>query len=300
MPVRFSPEVAEALRSGRPVVALETSVFAQGLPAPHNAGAARRMQWAIDRAGAVAGMTAVVNGEPTVGLTAEQLARFLGSATIRKASARDIPVAMAEGGDAATTVAGSLVICRAAGIPVFATGGIGGVHREPPFDESADLLELTRTPAVVVCSGAKSVLDVPATFERLETLGVTVVGFGTHEFPGFLYPGSGIALDTTVSRATDVARLFRMQRQLGVSGSLLVVQPVPAESALSRDDVESATQQALDEARRSGVRGGAITPFLLAAVERATDGRSLIANLSLLESNARLAAEIAVAVLNGD
>jgi pseudouridine-5'-phosphate glycosidase len=278
------------------VVALESSVFAQGLPAPHNTEAAMRMVAAIQDEGAVAAITAVVSGAPAAGLTSRELEWFLNAGDIRKATARDLPAAIAAGTNAATTVAGSLLVCRAAGMDVFATGGVGGVHREPPFDESADLFELSRTPAVVVCAGAKSVLDLAATVERLETLGVTVVGFGTDEFPGFFHAHTGLGVSATAESAGQVERIFRAQRALGMPGALLVVQPPPPGFALTAEEVEEATTAALAEARRRGVRGAATTPFLLSEIHRATGGRSLVANLALLEANARLASQIAAAL----
>jgi pseudouridine-5'-phosphate glycosidase len=291
--VRLAPEVRAALAAGSAVVGLETSVVAQGLPAPHNATAAADMGAAVRNAGATPALTAVVRGDLVAGLEGQALQRFLARTGIAKASARDLPVAMAAGADAATTVAGSLVICRLAGIPVLATGGIGGVHREPPFDESADLLELSRTAVVVVCSGAKAVLDLAATAERLETLGVTVVGFGTDEFPGFYCRESGLKLDAVVGDVDGVVAIARAQRRAGIQGALLVVQPPPAEAALPCDEVEAAVATALAAARRERIRGAVVTPFLLAAVEGATAGRSLRCNLALLSENARLAGEIA-------
>jgi pseudouridine-5'-phosphate glycosidase len=296
VPIRYTPEVAAARRDGRPIVALESSVLAQGLPRPRNAEAARRMLDAVRAGGAVPGITAVVGGAPTVGLTSDELDRFLSGDAVHKAAARDLPAAVAFGHDAATTVAGALAICRSAGVGVFATGGIGGVHREPPFDESADLLELSRSPVVVVCAGAKSVLDLAATLERLESFSVAVVGFGTAEFPGFFFASTGLALRFSVNTADDVARLYRAHRRLDSPGAVLVVQPPPASAVLPRELVERAAESALDEARAAGVRGSAVTPFLLDAIERATGGRSVETNLALLEANARLAGEIASAV----
>jgi pseudouridylate synthase len=193
-------------------------------------------------------------------------------------------------------VAGSLALCTAAGIGVFATGGIGGVHREPAFDESADLAELARSPVVVVCAGAKSILDLPATLERLESLGVTVVGYRTDEFPGFFTATTGLRVPSRADSAAEVAAIARASVLLGRPGAILVVQPPPAATALGAVEVETAVQAALATARESGVRGAALTPVLLAAVERATEGRSLQANLALLEANATLAADIAVAL----
>jgi len=295
--VRVTLDVELARREGRPLVALESSVLAHGLPIPANAEAARRMCAAVELQAAVPAITAVVRGAPSMGLTPEELERFLLRDGVMKASARDLPVAMATGADAATTVAGALAICHASGVAVLATGGIGGVHREPAYDESADLLELARRPIVVVCSGAKSLLDLPATIERLETLGVTVVGFGTDDFPGFLFRSTGRQLSAVASDVDQIARILSQQRRLGLPGALLVVQPPPAEHALPRELVDAVTIQALTEARRAGVRGAEVTPFVLAAIDRATDGRSLRTNLALLESNARLAGEITHALV---
>ena len=295
-PLRGTPVVHKALGAGRPVVALESSVLAQGLPIPANAEAYARTTQAVVAAGAYPAVAAVIRGEPWLGLSGEALTRFLARDGVRKLSARELGWAMASGVDGATTVAATLAICTLAGVRVFATGGIGGVHREPPFDESADLLELSRSPVIVVCSGAKSILDLPATLERLETVGVPVMGYGTDELPGFFTRGSGLQLSMRADTPEMVARTYLAQRALGRPGALLVVQPVPAEDALPREVVDGAVSEAIADARAQGVKGAAVTPFLLEAVERATGGRSLIANLALLESNARLAGEIAVAL----
>ena len=295
-PLRLSPELEEALRGGRPVVALESSVLAQGLPVPANREAARRMLDGVRASHAVPAITALVRGVPALGLNEEELERFLRRDGVRKVSARDLPAAMIAGADGATTVAASMVLARLAGVEVFATGGIGGVHRDAPFDESADLLELARTPMVVVCAGAKSILDLPATMERLETLGVPVLGYRTGELPGFFTAGTGIPLPARVETADEVAAVFRAHLHLGRTTALLVVQPPPAAAALPREVVERAVEQALAAAREAGVRGAAVTPFLLAAVERATGGRSLETNLALLHANAALAGQIAAAV----
>ena len=278
------------------MVALESSVLAQGLPIPANAEAGRRMVGAVERGGAVAAITAVVAGTPALGITDDELSRFLRREGVGKVSARELAVCMMRGADGATTVAATLALMRLGDVRVFATGGIGGVHREPAFDESADLVELSRTPAVVVCAGAKAILDLPATMERLESLGVLVVGWRTDELPGFFTAGTGIPLSTSVDSSAEIGRLFELQRALGRTAAILVVQPPPAEHALPRDEVARAIELALEDARRSDVRGAALTPHLLAAVEKATGGRSLAANLALLERNAALAAEIACAM----
>ena len=294
--LRVLPPIAGALASGRAVVALESSVLAQGLPIPANRDAAERMTAAVERSGALAAVTAVVAGRCVLGLEALELERFLRRTGIRKVAARDLPVAMSQGADGATTVAASLCIAGAAGVSVFATGGIGGVHRDAPFDESGDLGELARTPIVVVCAGAKSILDLPATLERLETLGVTVVGYRTDEMPGFFTASTGLRLGATAETPLEVAKIHVAGRAIKRTQATLVVQAPPADVALPRDVVDDAVGVALVEARRAGVRGAAVTPFLLAAVERATGGRSLQANLGLLEENASLAGEIAVAI----
>ena len=295
-PARCSAEVAAALRDRRAVVALESSVLAQGLPIPANREAARRTTEAVRARGAVPATTAVVRGVPTLGLEGADLERFLARDGVRKVSARDVAQAMASGADGATTVAATLLLARLGGVRVFATGGIGGVHREPAFDESADLVELARSPIVVVCAGAKSILDLRATLERLETLGVAVVGYRTDELPGFFTTSTGLPVPARADDAAAIAAIFAAERALGRPGALLVVQAPPAESALPRELVDGAVARALEGARRSGVRGAGVTPFLLAAVERETGGRSLAANLALLEANASLAAEIAVSL----
>lgn len=300
--IRILPPIRRALDAGNPVVALESSVLAQGLPIPANAEAAQRMVRAVEAAGAIAGITAVSRGVPTVGLEQSELERFLRREGVRKVSARDLGPAVAQGADGATTVAAALVIAGLAGIRSFATGGIGGVHRQLPGssssarDESADLEELARTPIVVVCAGAKSILDLEATWERLDTLGVPVVGVGTDEFPGFFTARTGIRLSIAVDSARAVARVADAHFGLGRVQAVLVVQPPPQNVALDGEVVDRAVEAALGRAGRENVRGGDVTPFLLAEVSRETEGKSLETNLALLEANARLAAEISVAM----
>ncbi len=294
--LRVSAAVQTAIARGLPLVALESSVLAQGLLPPHNREAADRMVAAIEQRGAASAITAVVHGVATLGLEPDELERFLQRDGVRKVSARDLAHAMATGADGATTVAGTLALCAVAGIEVFATGGIGGVHRNAPFDESADLAELARSPVIVVCAGAKSILDLPATIERLETNGVTVVGYRTNDLPGFFTVKTGIKLDLSVQSASEIAALWQHHRALKRPGALLVVQPPPAAFALDPVLVEEATAAALAEANKQGVRGGAVTPFLLTEVQRRTRGQSVVANLALLEANAALAADIAVAL----
>lgn len=297
--LRWHPEVAAARQAGAPIVALESSVFAQGLPAPANREAHRRMCDGVRGVGAVPAVTATVDGRAVVGLDDAALERFL-TAGAQKVSARDLGFAIATRRDGSTTVAGSLAICVAASLDVFATGGIGGVHRrihpDAPLDESADLLELAGSSVVVVCAGAKSILDLAATLERLESYGVSVIGYGTSEFPGFFTASTGLAVPASADSPGAIARTFLAGRALGRRSALLVVQPPPESAALDPELAHDAVNAALDEAAAAGVRGSAVTPFLLAAIERATDGRSVHTNLALLESNARLAGEIAVAI----
>ena len=277
-------------------------MIAQGLPIPQNADAARRMVSAIESAGAVAAMTAVVCGTATLGMDAREVERFLRRDDVRKVSARDLGAAIAARADGATTVAGTLAIAAPLGVRVMSTGGIGGVHRGWPGrsahgsvrDESADLEELARAAMVVVCAGAKSILDLPATWERLDTLGIPVVGVGTDEFPAFFSRSSGIGLGVVVDDATQAAAIAAAHFALGRDQSVLVVQPPPADVAIEAETVERAVGAALASAEREGIRGAEVTPYLLAAVARDTGGRTLEANLSLLEANARLAAQIAV------
>jgi pseudouridine-5'-phosphate glycosidase len=298
--IRLTEEVASARSAGRAIIALESSVLAQGLEPPHNTEAERLMSSAVRSAGAVPAITAVVGGTPTLGLTSEELDRFLTRRGIRKLSARDLAVAIAQRADGATTVAAALAICAAADVEVFATGGIGGVHRDQPYDESADLIELSRTPVVVVCAGAKSILDLSATLERLESLGVAVVGYRTDSLPGFYYRDTGLTLTVRAESSEEIAAMYRAHRALGATSALLVVQSPPAQHALEREEVEAALTEATAAAARAGVRGGALTPFLLSHLARATSGRSVIANLALLEANARLAGEIGFRLTSGE
>jgi Uncharacterized enzyme involved in pigment biosynthesis len=294
--LRVSAPVADALAAGRPVVALESSVLAQGLPIPDNSQAAVKMMGGVRRGGALPAITAVVKGQCALGLTEEELERFLERTGVRKVAARDLPVAMTQGALGATTVSASLCIAGATGVR---HRGIGGVHRNAPYDESSDLIELSRTPMVVVCAGAKSILDLPATLERLETLGVTVVGYRTDEMPGFFTRTTGLRLSARAESAEEIASIYRASRALHRRQAVLVVQPPPAAVALPQTLVDRAVQQALEQASASAIHGAAVTPYLLAAVLKATEGRSLWANLGLLEENALLAGSIASALAAG-
>lgn len=291
--------VVAAARVGTPVVALESSVFAQGLPAPANREALERMVRAIVAAGAAPAVIGVAQGVPTVGLADADLDRFL-AAGAAKVSARDLPWAVASGTDGATTVAGTLAIAARAGLDVFATGGIGGVHRGGGYDESADLLELSGVSMVTVCAGAKSILDLAATVERLETLGVTVIGFQTDEFPGFFTARTGLHVKHVAQTPDDVARVLHAARGLGRQAGVLVVQAPPPAHALDPLVVQEAVEGATRRAAKEGIRGAALTPYLLRAVAAATGGDSIRANLALLEANARLAADVARAIVPRD
>lgn len=294
--LRCTAVVADALARGDAIVALESSVLAQGLEPPFNREAAQRMCEAVRRSGAVPAITAIDGGVPALGLDPDVLERFLARVGVRKVSGRDLATAMADGVDGATTVAGTLALCALAGVEVFATGGIGGVHRDAPFDESADLQELSRVNALVVCAGAKSILDLPATLERLESLGVPVVGYQTRELPGFFTAHTGLSLSAYAESPEQIARLWRAHLTLGRPGAMLVVQSPPAPFALDPKLLEEAIAAAIDAAAVQGVRGATVTPFLLAEVQRRTHGASVQTNLALLEANAALAGEIAVAL----
>jgi pseudouridine-5'-phosphate glycosidase len=277
------------------VVALESSVLAQGLPIPANRTAARSMLEAVISRGAIPAITGVVRGVPAAGLEDDELERFLARDGIEKVSARDLALAIARGADGATTVAAAIALASIVGIEVFATGGIGGVHRAPPYDESADLLELARTPIIVVCSGAKAILDLRATAERLDTLGVPILGYRTSELPAFYGAESGIGVPR-LDEVAEIVAAYRAQRALGRSAALLVVQPPPAPFALPGSVVERAVVEGVRESTRAGVHGSAMTPFLLSYVDKATSGRAREVNLALLEQNAALAASISVAL----
>ena len=294
--LNVSPEVSTAFSSGTAVVALESSVFAQGLPIPENRRAADLMQAAVRRRNAIPAVTAILDGVPRIGLSDAELNRLLTKENVSKVSSRDLAWAMETRSNGATTVASTLSLCCLAGIKYFATGGIGGVHREPAFDESADLLELSRSQVLVVCSGAKSILDLPATMERLESLGVAIVGYRTTEMPGFFTTSTGIRLASCTSSLLQVVGAWRAHVKLRRPGAMLVVQPPPANLALSDAEVTKLVERSYERARKEGVRGSAVTPYLLNAIANETDGRSLAVNVALLEQNAALAGQLAAAV----
>ena len=297
-PLHIADEVRAALESGRPVVALESTLISHGLPRPRNLDAARELEAIVRAGGAVPATIGVVAGRPTVGLSAAELELLATAPDVRKCSRRDLPVVMARGEHGATTVAGTLAVMGLAGLPVLATGGLGGVHRgaEETFDVSADLPELARTRAVVVCAGAKALLDLPRTVELLETLGVPVLGWRTDELPAFYASRSGLPVVARVEDAREVAAFAQTAWESDLVRGLLLGVPPPPETTVDPDELERALTSALDAAKRAGVTGARTTPFLLDAVARATGGQSLEANLALLENNARVGAEIAVAL----
>jgi pseudouridine-5'-phosphate glycosidase len=294
----FSPEVARALEARTAVVALESSVIAQGLPSPHNLECARRCEAAVRDEGASPATIAVIDGEVRVGLDDAQLKRLAGGGALRKLGSRDLAMAIADGATGGTTVSATCELAAAAGIRVFATGGLGGVHRgvEEHLDVSQDLPALARFAVAVVCAGAKSVLDLPKTLELLETLGVPVVGVGTDELPGFYTRQSGLKLEHQVSDPQHAARLCRVRfEQLG-QGGLVFALPPPEETALRFADIERHMKGAIAAAKRKKIAGKEVTPFLLKELSARTKGKSLRANLALLEHNARFAARTAVAL----
>jgi pseudouridine-5'-phosphate glycosidase len=290
----LSPEVGEALGSGRPVVALESTLLAHGLPRPDNRAAADEVEAAVRAGGAVPATIAVLDGVPHVGLTAEEVDRICADPELAKLGVRDLPVAAALGLSGATTVSSTALLAAAAGIGVFATGGLGGVHRQSAetFDESADLTALSRTSLVVVCAGVKSILDVPATLERLESLSVTVVGYRTTTFPGFYVADSGSTLDWSVEEPSQVAAVFAARRGLA-PGAVVVANPLPADEQLDPALHDRVIAGALAAAEQAGVRGKAVTPFVLDHLHRASKGATLAVNVRLVLRNAELAGRIA-------
>jgi pseudouridylate synthase len=290
-------EVAAALAAGQPVVALESTVISHGLPQPHNLETARGMEAAIRAGGAVPATIAVFNGKLVVGTSAGELAFLAESKNVAKVSRADLAAVVASGRPGATTVAATAFIAARAGIRVFATGGIGGVHRgaEETFDISADLTELARTPVAVVCAGAKAILDLPRTLEMLETLGVPVVGYGTNELPGFYSRESGLALQCRVDSPQEAARLMTTQWGLGLSAGIVFGNPPPEKSALSRHEVEALIGRALAAAAAEKIQGKRVTPYLLESMSKGSGGKTLETNVALLLNNARVAAQIAVA-----
>jgi len=297
----IADEVAEALRAGRAVVALESTLITHGLPHPLNHEAARRAEAAVRAAGAVPATIAIGGRRIRVGLSPDELAAIADATALKKVSRQDLAAALGRDAWAGTTVSATMICAHLAGIAVFATGGIGGVHRggERSLDISADLDELGRTPLAVVCAGPKSILDVPRTMEALETRGVPVVGWGTDELPGFFSRGSGLPVGNRVDGASEAADLVRRHLALGLASAILFTVPIPESAAIPREAMESVIQRAEADAESAGVRGPAATPWILSRVADFTDGRSVTANLALIENDARVGAELALALCAG-
>lgn len=295
----IAPEVAEALKAGKPVVALESTIISHGMPYPQNVETALKVEQIIRDAGAVPATIAIIGGQLKAGLSKEEI-DYLGrtGAGIPKASRRDLPVLVAQGKDGACTVTTTMMIADMAGIRVFATGGIGGVHRgaETTMDISADLEELAQTPVMVVCAGAKAILDLGLTLEYLETKGVPVLGYGTDELPAFYTRESGLGVDARVDTPEDLAAIFQAQRDLGLKTGMLVTNPIPQQYAMDKAVIDKAIDQALAESHEQGIHGKETTPFLLARVAELTGGDSLESNIQLVLNNARVAAKTAVAL----
>ncbi|QPC80688.1 pseudouridine-5'-phosphate glycosidase [Phototrophicus methaneseepsis] len=295
MNLHFSEEVATALANNQPVVALESTVITHGLPYPQNRDTALSMEQAVRDGGAVPATIAVLEGRITVGISPSDIERLASApaGSVRKCSRRDLPIAVGLGEDAATTVAGTMIVANMAGIRVFATGGIGGVHRGHPFDVSADLIELGRTPVAVVCAGAKSILDLPLTLETLETQGVPILGYQTDTLPAFFTRSSGLPIDARVESAEQVAHIIHAARELEAKHGILITVPCPEDIAVPEEVAEKAIQQATEEADAQGIHGKEITPFVLGRVVELTEGRSMAANRALLRNNGLIAAQIA-------
>ena len=295
----ISPEVQEALKAGKPVVALESTIISHGMPYPQNVEPALKVEQTIRENGAVPATIAIIGGQLKAGCTPEEI-EYLGKKgqTVIKASRRDLPVLIARKADGATTVTTTMIIASMAGIRVFATGGIGGVHRgaQQTFDISADLEELAQTPVMVVCAGAKSILDLGLTLEYLETKGVPVIGYGTEELPAFYTRHSGFKVDYRIDTPEELAAAFKAKMDCGLKGGLLVTNPIPEEFSMPKEEIDKAIEQALREMDEAGIHGKQCTPFLLAKVKDLTGGESLASNIQLVLNNARLAAKTAKAL----
>lgn len=297
----FAPDVARALKDGAPVVALESTIITHGMPFPQNVETARAVEAEVRAHGAVPATMAVMGGRIHVGLTEAELDSLGQAKGVAKISRADIAACVASGGIGATTVAATMICARLAGISVFATGGIGGVHRgaETSFDISADLPELAQTAVTVVAAGAKAILDLPKTLEWLETAGVPVIAFGQDQFPAFWSRESGLKAPLRMDRAEEIAAAMRMRAALGLPGGQLVANPIPVGAEISRAEIMPVVERALAEAAAQGIAAKAVTPFLLQRIFELTEGRSLVANIALVLNNARLGAAIAGALARG-
>jgi pseudouridylate synthase len=294
--LRILPDIRHALDRGQAVVALESTVITHGFPAPDNLQIAQAIEEAVRAEGALPATIAILEGEICVGLTPDQLSQLASAKNVRKCSRRDLSLVVARRENGATTVAGTMIVAHWAGIRLFATGGIGGVHRDQPFDESADLLELGRTPVTVVCSGAKAILDLPLTLEVLETQGVPILGYQTNELPAFYSRRSGLPVDLKVDTPADVADIIRARDGLGLNGGILLAAPIPAEDEWPAAEAQAVINQALADAASNRITGKALTPYLLQRVSDLSGERSKKANAALLLNNARLAAQVALAL----
>lgn len=296
-----SEEVAAALREGKPVVALESTIISHGMPYPKNVETALAVEKVVRDNGAVPATIAIIKGKLKAGLSQDEIA-YLGKKglNVQKASRRDLPVLIAKGEDGATTVAATMIIANLAGISIFCTGGIGGVHRgaETTMDISADLEELASTPVLVVCAGAKSILDIGLTLEYLETKGVPVIGYGTDELPAFYTRKSGFGVDYKLDTAEEIASVWQAKGELGVGGGMLVANPIPEEYSLDETYINQKIDEAINEAEQRGIKGKEITPFLLDKIQKITSGESLDSNIQLVFNNAAVAAQIAAAYAN--
>jgi len=294
--MQFSTEVAEAKASGAPIVALESTIITHGMPYPANLETAQRVEDEIRMSGAVPATIAILDGVLKIGLNASELSDLAQRHDVAKLSRADIAVCLAQGGTGATTVAATMIAAQRAGISVFATGGIGGVHRgaEDSFDISADLRELSETPVTVVAAGAKAILDLPKTLEVLETLGVPVLCYQTDVFPAFWMQDSGLPAPLRVDSAAEIAKAQLVRTALGLPGGQLVANPIPAQAALNADDIMPVIEAALQQAKAQGIAAKLVTPFLLDKIGTATEGRALAANIALVLNNARLASQIAL------
>ena len=294
--LEISPEVRAALAAGKPVVALESTIISHGMPYPQNVETAMNVERIVRENGAVPATVAIIGGRLKAGLSADEI-EYLGKKgyDVTKASRRDLPVLVSRGEDGATTVATTMIIAAMAGIRVFATGGIGGVHRgaEVTMDISADLEELARTPVLVVCAGAKSILDLGLTLEYLETKGVPVIGYGTSELPAFYTRSSGFGVDYRLDTPEEIAAAFRAKLEMGLAGGMLVTNPIPEQYSMDPDVINSAIDKAVAEAKARGIKGKQTTPFLLAKLKDITGGESLASNIRLVYNNAALAAQVA-------
>lgn len=298
--LRVGSDVAQALESGKPVVALESTIFTHGLPRPRNVEVADDGEQLVRDAGAVPATIGVHRGVPTVGLDKAQIEELAQDDSVLKAGIRELPFAAVTARSAGTTIAGTAFLARAAGIDVFATGGLGGVHHGAAhtFDESADLVALSRNSLVLISSGAKAILDIPATLERFETLSVPVLGYRTNRYPGFYVVDSGYPVNARVDSPEDIAEMLTVQRDLGAPGGVLVANPVPEAQQLDPVELDAVVQQAWDEAQRDGITGQASTPYLLDRIRHATNGRSLDANVALYRNNIRLAVDVATTLVD--